>query len=52
MHIITIRLSLANVFLVRGERWIVIDSGAPPPAMAPPSSAPPPATGSPPPTSG
>lgn len=29
MHIITIKLSLANVFLVRGERWIVVDSGAP-----------------------
>ncbi|MGQ9927832.1 MAG: MBL fold metallo-hydrolase [Chloroflexaceae bacterium] len=29
MHIITVKLSLANVFLVRGEHWIIIDSGAP-----------------------
>jgi glyoxylase-like metal-dependent hydrolase (beta-lactamase superfamily II) len=27
--VLTIPLSLANVFLVRGERWIVVDSGAP-----------------------
>ncbi len=28
-QIITIKLFLANVFLVRGERWIIVDSGAP-----------------------
>lgn len=27
--IITIALPLANAFLVRGERWIIVDSGAP-----------------------
>lgn len=27
--VITIKLPLSNVFLVRGERWIIIDSGAP-----------------------